>query len=183
MSSRRKAAEVSQTKSLYGVNILNTYKKPAELTKYLTELQQDLVNLNQDVDQAPPGFSETVSFLNSPKLLASSDKKIKLLVSCCLVDVFRVYAPDTPYKDPEMLQVFETLNNQIRNLQVSAPGSEEQQKIIYILQSLASVKSCVIPVILAQKGVPDALEVVRSLFEAILDSVRPEHTNEGNNLA
>jgi sister-chromatid-cohesion protein PDS5 len=99
-----------------------------------------------------------------------------------MVDIFRIYAPETPYKDPEMLYVFDAIITQIRGLQTFASGSEDEKLVIYILQSLASVKSCVIPVILAQKGLEDAFETVQMLFAALIDSIRPEHSNDGKEL-
>lgn len=44
--------------------------------------------------------------LAQDSFLEHSNKDVRLLVACCIADVFRVYAPDAPYKDPEHLKVF-----------------------------------------------------------------------------
>lgn len=163
---------------LYGINICNVHKRQQDLIKYLSALHADLHSLDQDLEKTPPGFKETVQYLVTSKLLDSTDKKIRLLVGCCLVDVFRIYAPDTPYKDPVMLKVFDFLSLLIRNLETTMNGSEEQERCIYIIQSLATVKSCVIPVIMSQRGVQNALEATQSLFTALIESVRPDHTDD-----
>ena len=32
-------------------------------------------------------------------------KDIRLLVACCVADVFRIFAPEAPYKEPQQLKV------------------------------------------------------------------------------
>lgn len=174
---KQQISSVTSPRSLYGMNICNVYKKQSNLIDYLHELHADLQRLDQDLEKTPPGFKDTVQHLVSSKLLDNSDKKVRLLVGCCLVDIFRIYAPDTPYKDGVMLRVFEVMSILIRNLETAINGSEEQSQSIYIIQSLATVKSCVIPVIMAQRGVRGALETAQTLFQALIDSVRPDHSD------
>jgi sister-chromatid-cohesion protein PDS5 len=168
-----------KSKTVFGDDIVKSYKKSPDVIKYLLELHEELKVLNQDLETAPQGFTDTARFLLSPQLLDSSDKKVRLLVSCCLVDVFRVYAPDAPYKDFDMIHVFESIINQIRGLQTVAKGSEDEKMIMYILESLSTVKSCVIPVIMAQKRVHGAMEIIEALFESLINSVRPDHSETG----
>jgi sister-chromatid-cohesion protein PDS5 len=172
-----------KSESLFRVDIVKTYKKPPELINYLRELHEELKILNQELETAPEGFTETARFLLFPQLLDSPDKKVRLLVSCCLADVFRIFAPDAPYKDSDMIRVFESFINQIRWLQTVVKGSEDEKMILYILESLSTVKSCVIPVIMAQKGIHGAMEIIESLFESLVNSVRPDHSETGETLS
>lgn len=43
--------------------------------------------------------------LASECFLEHPSKDVRLLIACCIADVFRVFAPDAPYKDPEQLKV------------------------------------------------------------------------------
>lgn len=178
-TSTSSSSSTSKPNSLYGINIKSAFKKPNELIKYLKDLHENLKSLNQDVQSTPTGFLDTVQYILQAKLLENSDKKVKLLTCCCLVDIFRIYAPEAPYKDSDMLFIFDAIILQIRSLQTAIPNSEDEKWILYILQSLSSVKSCVIPVIMAQNGISQAMDTVYSLFAALIDSVRPDHSNEG----
>ena len=77
-----------------------------------------------------------------------------------------------------MVHVFEVLIAQLRGLATYDSSSTISKKVLYILSSLANVKSCVVPVILSQTGVRGADELVNSMFEGIISSIRVDHNEE-----
>lgn len=166
---------------LFGVNILSRYSKKSELLSYLDDLHKTLSDLSQDQNDQPKGLTLTAKQLVSSKLLDHVDKDVRLLVACCIVDILRVYAPEAPYKDEDTVKAFELIVTQLKSL----PNCEEDSvsalnsRVLYILHSLATVKSCVVPVLLAQGGVDGAEELVVTLFNVILSSVRSTHSEEG----
>ena len=113
------------------------------------------------------------------KVLGHSDKDVRLLSACCIVDILRVFAPEAPYCDEEMVRVFEVIISQIRSLSTYDIGSATGSKVVYILDSLATVKSCVVPVIMAQTGVQGAEDLMTSLFDALISVFRPDHAEDG----
>lgn len=163
----------------------------SHLLELLTTLHEELKILKQDVLTAPEGFEEITKQLISGKFLTHPDKEVRLLVACNLAEILRIYAPDPPCKESDMLGVFELIINQIRGLDndtvangrnnaknnVSLKRQEERR--IYLLESLATVKSCVLPVIMAQSGVEGAQEIVQSLFETVLAVLKPNQTDTG----
>jgi len=153
-------------------------RKGALLTK-LNELHKTLKGLSQDPEDRPEGLKRTAAQLISNKVLGNPDKDLRLMASCCIVDVFRLFAPEAPYSDEEMVAVFEVIIAQLRGLSMHDPGASTGNKIMYILTSLATVKTCVVPVILAQSGIAGAEDLVKGMFDAIISSVRPEHGDEG----
>eukprot|EP01034_Spumella_vulgaris_P029375 gene29375-36419_t len=74
-----------------------------------------------------------------------------------------------------MVKAFEVIITQLRGLSNYDKESSVGRQIIYILTMLSTVKSCVVPVMLAQNGVHGAEEVAISMFDAILSSVRADH--------
>ena len=50
---------------------------------------------------------------------------------------------------------------------------------MYILRSLATVNTCVLPVLLSAQGVEGAEEIVTSMFHAFISSIHFEHDDEG----
>ncbi len=77
-----------------------------------------------------------------------------------------------------MVGVFEALISQLRGLSTYDAMSGISSKVLYILSSLATVKSCVVPVISAQNGVRGMDDVVVSLMDALFSSIRPDHSDE-----
>jgi sister chromatid cohesion protein PDS5 len=81
-----------------------------------------------------------------------------LTAACCLVDVLRIFAPDAPYSEKELQVVFDCLIKQLHGLGQVGGGngvdvlSKKEQKYAYILESLATVKSCIILTELSQQG-------------------------------
>lgn len=169
----------SKKSDLYGVQISTKLKKKNELCSYLKELLEDLKGLEQDIQLAPRGINATALELISPKNLENPDKEIRVLTACCIVEILRIYVPDAPYDDRDILRVFEVFISQIRGLQTNELKSEIGKRMFYILTSLATVKSCVIPVIMALSGDKNAEETVRSLFESITESIQPDHGEDG----
>ena len=158
----------------------NSYLKPGlkknDLVGRLGELQKYLMSVGQD--DRPKGLQATAAQLVSERLMKHVDKEVRLLTACCLVDLLRIFAPEAPFADDEMVLVFELLINQLRGLATHDSSSSLGLRTIYILNSLATVQSCVLPVLLQQRGVANAEELVRLLFDALISSLRPEHTDE-----
>jgi len=164
---------------VYHPDFLGKVARKGDLVSRLNTLHKSLQSLSQDMSDRPSGLQSTAAQLVSEKMLKHQDKDVRLLAVCCIVDIFRVYAPEAPYGDNEMVTVFEVINNQIRSLSTYEITSATGSKVLYILTSLATVKSCVVPVIMAQAGVPGADDVMAGLFEALISSFRADHGDEG----
>ena len=145
---------------VYDPDYLGKCTRKQDLVSRLNTLHKSLTTLSQEFSDRPSGLKSTAAQLVSDKIL-------------------RVFAPEAPYGDEEMIRVFEVINAQIRSLSNYEISSATGSKVLYILTSLATVKSCVVPVIMAQSGVQGAEEVMISLFDALISSFRPEHGDEG----
>ena len=190
---------------LYSENLLGEkYKNAGLLIAKIRELHENLSTLSQESDR-PKSLSTIASQLIHTKILHHRDKDVRLLACCCVVDILRIFAPEVffmyrleesssptygtiitnhtlfvqaPYSDKAMVGVFDALISQLRGLSNYDSENALSSKIMYILNSLASVKSCVVPVILATNKVAGMQEVVVSMFEALLSSVRPDHSQD-----
>lgn len=77
----------------------------AELLRRLKDLATELQELDQDeVDRK--SLTETAKELASHNLLAHKDGGVKAWTACCLVEMFRLCAPDAPYTGTQ-LKVFD----------------------------------------------------------------------------
>lgn len=166
--------------TMYGFNILSKYAKKTDLVNYLNELHKSLSQLSQEINDRPKGLKQTALQLVEPKLLSHTDKDVRVLCTCCIVDILRIFAPEAPYNNDDTIGAFKAIVTQLRGLATyDSVSSILTSKVYYILNSISTVQSCVVPVILGQSGVPGADEVVQAMFEALLASVRPEHPEEG----
>ncbi len=164
--------------NVYATTFLSKVSRKSDLISRLKELHVELSNLSQDPKDRPANLGNTAHQLISNKILGHVDKEVRLLAACCIVDILRVFAPDAPYDDKELCKVFEVINSQLRGLATHEITSGIGSKIYYILSSLAMVKSCVVVVVLTQNGVQGADELWKSLFESLITSIRPEHSDD-----
>lgn len=160
-------------------NFLGRVGRKGDLIIRLNALHKGLNDLSQDPNDLPKELKDIAAQLVSTKMLGHSDKDVRLLSACCIVDILRVFAPEAPFCDEEMVRVFEVIISQIRSLSTYDIGSATGSKVAYILNSLSTVKSCVVPVIMAQTGVQGAEDLIASLFDALITVFRKEHTAEG----
>jgi hypothetical protein len=101
---------------------------------------------------------------------------VRLLSVCCIVDILKF---GSPYGDEDMVRIFEEIISQIRRLSEYDIESETGNLIAYVLKSISSVNSCVIPVNLDEDGVPGSEILVASLFVALISGFKPEYTEDG----
>lgn len=166
-------------KDIFAIDIPKCLYSTKELTSKLTELHEALKQLEQDVLHLPPKLKSFASSLITHKLLNHSDRTVKLLAGCCMCDILRVFAPEAPFSNADTIVVFEGIVALLRGLANHDSTSQTGIKLFYILNSLSTVKSCVVPVILTQSGVLGASDVVISLLNALISSIRPTHGEEG----
>lgn len=51
-------------------------------------------------------YKELALYLASEFFMDHSSKDVRLLVACCIADIFRVFAPEAPYTETEHLKVY-----------------------------------------------------------------------------
>ena len=173
---RAKEPQQGAEDDVYSIDFLKTTKK-TELMSKLNELHRHLSTLSQD-DEKPRGLSTMANQLVADKILGHADKDVRLMASCCLVDIFRVYVPDPPFGESDQVSVFEVIISQLRSLSTHDVSSGTGMKVFYILNSISTFKSCLIPVLLSQSNIPGASDLVTSMFDALVSSIRSEHPDD-----
>jgi hypothetical protein len=73
----------------------------ADLLRRLESLARELQGYEQD-EVAVDSLQTAAKELASPQLLAHKDKGVKALTASCVVDVFRLCAPNAPYTQQQM---------------------------------------------------------------------------------
>ncbi|KAJ3207768.1 hypothetical protein HDU82_003319 [Entophlyctis luteolus] len=130
-----------------------------DLVSRLKDLHSQLNKLEQETVDATSliGIAKN---LVSPSLVSHKDKAVKSLVSCCLADVLRLFAPDAPYNETEL---------KVSQIPYVADNSGPYfENYYYLLESLAAIKSIILLTDL------NAEDLVISLFKSVYGMVKPD---------
>ena len=128
----------------------------------LQKLSEELEEWEQTEEQE--SLQGVAAVLGSAKLLRHRDGDVKLLTACCLSDVLRIFAPESPYENETLKMVFELFISQLRGLHDDEGASFA--RYTYLVERLAMVKSFVLMLDL------NFDDLVRQLVEVLLDSAR-----------
>ncbi|XP_013598258.1 PREDICTED: nucleolar and coiled-body phosphoprotein 1-like isoform X2 [Brassica oleracea var. oleracea] len=144
---------------------------PSSLDELLLLLDKLFVWLI-DVDQSPhesmqTALSPLMKALVAGKLFKHSDDDVRVAVAACISEITRITAPEAPYDDDHMKEVFKLIVSSFANL----PDyfSRSYSKRISILETVAKVRSCVVMLDLEC----DALLI--EMFQLFLKAIRDFH--------
>lgn len=124
------------------------------------------------VDQSPPdsmqnALSPSLKALIADKLLRHTDDDVKVAVASCISEITRITAPEAPYDDDQMKEVFQLIVSSFENLHDEV--SRSYAKRTSILETVAKVRSCVVMLDLEC----DAL--ILEMFQHFLKTIRGHH--------
>ncbi len=63
------------------------------------------MDMDQDSEEEKQQYLALALHLASEFFLRNPNKDVRLLVACCLADIFRIYAPEAPYTSHDKLKV------------------------------------------------------------------------------
>ncbi|KAG8200522.1 hypothetical protein JTE90_000597 [Oedothorax gibbosus] len=168
-------SNLKQPKIVYpsGVKDINHELSTDDLVRRLKECAQSFQNMSQEDDNS--AYIPLALHLASESFLEHPSKDVRLLIACCIADVFRVFAPDAPYKDPEQLKaVFYFFIEQLQGLE--DPKDSIFKRYFYLLENLAWVKTFNICIELEENQ-----EIFTKLFKLIFSIVNDNHSTKVKN--
>ncbi|GAD91802.1 sister chromatid cohesion and DNA repair protein (BimD), putative [Paecilomyces variotii No. 5] len=114
----------------------------ADLLQRLQKLGQELRKLEQE-ETDKDSLRKVSQELASAQLLAHRDKGVRAWTACCIVDVLRLCAPDAPFTGNQLKDIFTCIITTIIPA-LADPSNAYNSQHIYVLNSLAEVKSIVL---------------------------------------
>ncbi|KAJ7039761.1 armadillo-type protein [Mycena alexandri] len=112
------------------------------IIKKLQVLHRELADLEQEfVDVTSLGVVRK-ELINS-SILLHKDRGVKAYAACCLADILRLTAPDAPYTQSELRDIFQFFFRQLTN-GLKASDSPYYAEYYHLLESLSTVKSVVL---------------------------------------
>ncbi|KAG4182792.1 hypothetical protein ERO13_A09G067800v2 [Gossypium hirsutum] len=138
----------------------------------LLKLLKQAATCLSELDQSPP--STTVEsmqpFLNAivkPELLKHQDRDAKLLVATCICEITRITAPEAPYNDDVLKDIFHLIVGTFNGL--SDTNGPSFGRRVVILETLAKYRSCVVMLDL------ECDDLVNEMFSTFFAVVRDDH--------
>eukprot|EP00457_Paulinella_chromatophora_P000461 gb/GEZN01000461.1/.p1 GENE.gb/GEZN01000461.1/~~gb/GEZN01000461.1/.p1 ORF type:complete len:1392 (+),score=340.63 gb/GEZN01000461.1/:82-4257(+) len=114
------------------------------LIKALKGLEPTLGECNQEVVAVlKPDLDSLAQTLVDPFLAKNKSKEVKLLVAICTAEILRLFAPNPPYSDRQLQEIFSTFIEQMGGLG-GDQASPAYQRYFYLLESLSRINSCVV---------------------------------------
>ncbi|KAL6899604.1 hypothetical protein ACP4OV_006262 [Aristida adscensionis] len=146
---------------------------PPDATEDLLKLLDEAEGCLLKVEQSPPestsnAIRPATEALVKKELLGHADPNIRLAVASCISEITRITAPDAPYDDDEMKDVFLVIVGAFENLdEIESPFFSRRASI---LDTVAKVRSCVVMLDL------ECDDLICDMFNHFLKTVSPGHT-------
>ncbi|PGH15463.1 hypothetical protein AJ79_02440 [Helicocarpus griseus UAMH5409] len=136
----------------------------ADLLERLESLALELRQLDQEGTDKD-SLKKVSQDLASGHLLGHRDKGVRAWTACCAVDILRLCAPNAPFTGNQLKDIFTTIVTSIIPA-LADPSNAYNEQHVYVLSSLADVKSIVL---LTDLDAPDTL--ILPLFSSCFDIV------------
>ncbi|MCJ1478147.1 hypothetical protein MMC13_006823 [Lambiella insularis] len=134
----------------------------ADLLRRLQALSKEMREMEQEENERD-SFTKVAKELANRNLLEHKDKGVRALTAACLVDILRLCAPDAPYTEQQLRDIFRMIIQSILPA-LSDPSNAYNVQHTYVLQSLAQVKSVVLVT-----DIPNSEDLVLYLFKSFFD--------------
>ncbi|KAL4303552.1 hypothetical protein GQ457_10G002910 [Hibiscus cannabinus] len=146
---------------------------PSSVDELITLLDQVESFLSR-VEQSPcesmhDAISPSLKALVAEQLFRHPDDDVKVAVAACISEITRITAPEAPYVDDQMREVFQLIVSSFENL--SDRSSRSYMKRTSILETVSKVRSCVVMLDLEC----DALII--EMFQHFLNAIRDHHAD------
>ncbi|EKM75631.1 hypothetical protein AGABI1DRAFT_132023 [Agaricus bisporus var. burnettii JB137-S8] len=144
-----------------------------QIVKKLHALHDQLEKQDQDeIDRN--SLATARAELIHKTILFHKDQGVRAYTACCLAELLRLYAPDAPYTQPELRDIFQFFIGQLKDgLKNSETASAYHNQYFSLLESLSTVKSAVLVC-----DLPSGDELMNEFFTTFFYIVRRGTANK-----
>ncbi|KAL5070986.1 hypothetical protein RYX36_021873 [Vicia faba] len=148
--------------------IVKYLRKAADaLSKLEQSPQPEITNCVQASKKRDVALKPLIDDVVYSGLLCHEDKDVKLLVAICVTELLRVMAPEPPFEDMHLRDVFKLIIGLFADLaDTSSPLFSKRVKVLDIV---AQLRCCVLMVEI------DCIDLVLEMFNVFLSAVREDH--------
>lgn len=144
----------------FNMAIISSVKDPISTKDLLLRLQllhNELASTNQD-DIDIESFAKIEKDLINKKLLRHANVGVQAFTCCCLSDILRIHAPDAPYTEVELVEMFKAFFRQFNKLADDENPYFPQQE--YLLKRVVEVRS-----IILITDLPESELLIETIFD------------------
>lgn len=169
--STRKGGQNSKTRLKFHEKLAGKGLTTDALLTRLKTLHTQLAALDQEtVDTS--SLNTTRSELINVSLLLHKDRGVKAYTACCLADILRLYAPDAPYTEHELRNIFQFFFRQL-SAGFNGPDEPYYNEYFHLIESLSTVKSIVLVC-----DLPSSDELIHEIFKDLFTIVKRNFTKK-----
>ncbi|RID56506.1 hypothetical protein BRARA_G03699 [Brassica rapa] len=151
-----------------GNRLLTPHSSTDELLNLLDETESLLRKVEQDQPLSMQNaLIPTKKALVSSDLLSHPDSDVRVSVVSCLTEIVRITAPEAPYTDDQMKDVFRLTIEAFEKL--ADASSRSYQKAESVLDNVSKVKSCLVMLDL------ECDDLILQMFRMFLRLIRSDH--------
>ncbi|KAF2795594.1 sister chromatid cohesion and DNA repair protein [Melanomma pulvis-pyrius CBS 109.77] len=148
-----------------------------DLLTRLKALCEELRGLEQD-EADRESLEPVAKELAHQSLIQHKDAGVRAWTACCVVDMFRLCAPDAPYTAQQLKDIFTLIVVKIMPL-IADPSNPYNGQHLYVLRSLAEFKSIVL-----LTDIPSSSHLTSVLFTTCFDVLSgPSKAESGEELS
>lgn len=166
MASADKEQELEEQLLEAGNKLVDPPSSVEELLQLLDRVESCLSRVEQSPSKSMQNaLSPSLKALIADTLLGHPDVDVKVAVASCISEITRITAPEAPYDDDQMKEVFRLIVSSFENLHDKL--SQSYTKRTVILETVSKVRSCVVMLDLECDDL--ILEMFQHFFKAIRD--------------
>ncbi|KAL0323652.1 UNVERIFIED_CONTAM: Sister chromatid cohesion protein PDS5 [Sesamum calycinum] len=160
--------ELEERLTAAGNSLLQPPSSLDELLPLLDQIEEFLSKVEQSPAKSmQAALSPLMKALVAEELVKHPNVDVKVGVASCISEITRITAPDAPYDDDKMKDVFQLIVSSFENLADTSSRSHEKRATI--LETVAKVRSCVIMLDL------ECDQMIIEMFQHFLKSIRVYH--------
>ncbi|XP_013603180.1 PREDICTED: trichohyalin-like isoform X2 [Brassica oleracea var. oleracea] len=126
-----------------GKDLLNSPSSTDAIFDLLNKVESLLLSVEQDpIVEVRNALKPSMQALVSADLLRNPDSDVRVYVVSCLTDIMRITAPEAPYNDDQMKEVFEVTVEAFGKL--ADASCESYKKAEAVLDTIAKVRSSLV---------------------------------------
>ncbi|XP_043810675.1 altered inheritance of mitochondria protein 21 isoform X3 [Manihot esculenta] len=161
--------ELEQQLMEAGTKLVNPPSSVDELLPLLNQVENCLAKVEQSPTKSmQSALAPSLTALVAEQLFRHSDVDVKVAVASCISEITRITAPDAPYDDDQMKDVFQLIVSSFENL--ADQSSRSYNRRTSILETVAKIRSCVVMLDLEC----DALII--EMFQHFLNAISSLHS-------
>ncbi|TMX05362.1 hypothetical protein EJD97_023576 [Solanum chilense] len=161
--------ELEEQIAVAGNKLIEPPSSLEELLRLLDQVESSLSKVEQSPAKSMhDALSPLMKALVANDLLRHSDVDVKVAVASCISEITRITAPDAPYDDDKMKDIFQLIVSSFENL--DDQSSRSYNKRVMILETVSKVRSCVVMLDLECDG------LIAEMFQHFLKAIREDHS-------